>query len=334
MRPAIRSLVVVLAHLGYVGVGQGQERAQAQPSGDAMSSFDLRVHEGVGGSTAYRLFTPPAWSEPRRLLVVLHGCTQDSEDVAVGTGMNVLASEGGFAVLYPEQSEADHPQRCWTWYERAQQDPGGREVSRIHGLVRAATEELEVGSGNVYLAGISAGGAMANVLAVVHPGDFAGLAVHSGVAFGAAGNVTEALSAMQQGGPPDALTPDAPRLAAVKAAATPRRIVVIHGGADPVVRPVNGDQVAAQWAGILDARSRASGAAGLEVSDEEASSEVNGRGVRLRRWKDAEGTDRVLHVVVDGLGHAWSGGDPAGTYSDPRGPSASRMMASFLGLLR
>ena len=297
-----------------------------------MASFDVRVHEGPAGDLAYRLFEPPAWKEPRRLLVMLHGCTQDSGDLAVGTGMNGLAEEAGFAVLYPEQSAAAHTQRCWTWYDRAQQRADGSEVTRLTSLVRGVTAALNVDPDHTYLAGISAGGAMANILAVVHPEMFAGLAVHSGIPFGAAEDVTEGLTTMQHGGAPGPIAAEGPAFDAARRARTPARVIVLHGGADSVVRPVNGQQVAAQWAAILDGRERRAGSAGLAEVQEEDRLE-GGRAGKVRVWRDRVGDERVYLGEIEGLGHAWSGGSPEGTYTDPVGPSASRLIATFLGLL-
>ncbi|MEJ2540233.1 MAG: PHB depolymerase family esterase [Gemmatimonadota bacterium] len=307
-----------MAHLGVAGVGP----IHGQASIDPMNTTQLRTFEASAGSIDYRLHVPREWAAPRSLLVLLHGCLQGADDIAAGTRMNQWAEEGGFAVLYPQQDPARNPQRCWNWFDTDQQRADGPEVSRIVALLDAVAAELEVPRGGVDLAGMSAGAAMATILAVTHPDRFHRVALHSGITWGAASNVAEGVAAMSTGGP-ERIDLDDPRLAAFAEASRPERVLVLQGREDPAVAAVNGVRAAARWVELFGLR-------GVPLTEgPEAEETQAGRQVVTRGWSDAAGDAVVTLVEVVGLGHAWSGGDPAGSYTDPEGPSASRMMVEF-----
>lgn len=318
MRVLMVPVVAVAAHLALGGVGPAAAQA-----GGGMHDFSLRVHGEGPLAQPYRLYVPA--HGPTGLLVMLHGCTQSAADLAAGSGMNRIAEEGGFAVLYPEQPASAHPQTCWTWYDRSQQRADGAEVLRLAGLVEAVRTRLGLPTEAVHAAGLSAGGAMAGILAAVRPGIFTSLAVVAGVAVGAAQDVNGALAALQQGAPNGA-----PPLPQAGREAPPERVLVVHGADDAVVRPVNGVQVTDQWRGPLEARAQGrdvalEGPAGWEF-------EEGGRLVRVREWT-AQGEVVLRHLEVAGLAHAWSGGAQGIAHTDPAGPSASRHIARFFRLV-
>lgn len=271
-----------------------------------------RTYAGPAGARRYRLYLPPGAPAGRPLLVVLHGCTQTPEDIATGTRYDRLADARGVVVAYPEQPASEHPQRCWRWYEPAHQSRGAGEPAIIAGIAAEVTAEFGTAPTRTYLTGISAGGAMALLVAIAYPERFAAVGSHSGVPPAVADTLPEALALMQgRGGPPPALRPPPPPA------------VVFHGEADAVVRPVNAEWIAAQWGDgiVAEAPAADSGTAG-------------GREFHRRRWRDAGGRLRLEVWTVAGLGHALSGGDPAGTFSDPLGPDAAAAMLDFLLLHR
>ena len=261
------------------------------------------------GSRGYKLYVPSAYSgAPMPLVVMLHGCTQSPDDFAAGTRMNHLAEEEGFLVAYPEQSRAANAQKCWNWFSSADQARGAGEPALIAGITRRIIADYAVDPARVYVAGLSAGGAAAAIMGTAYPDLYAAVGVHSGLACGAARDMNSAFSAMQRGGP------------AIPADGDGRRVptIAFHGDRDTTVNAVNGDQVIA--------RARASGR--FRTTTEEGVAAGGRRYTRILH----EGTDggpSHEHWVLHGAGHAWSGGSPAGSYTDPAGPDASREMLRF-----
>lgn len=290
----------------------------ASPS-PAAARWEWATYTADGAHRRYRVYVPAAYDgrQEMPLLVMLHGCTQDPDDFARGTRMNAVAGELDFLVAYPEQTAALHPQKCWTWYDPAHQGRGG-EPAQVAGIAREVMAGFRVDPARVYVAGVSAGGAMAVNVAASYPELFAAAAAHSGVAYRAAGGVAQALGAMQRGAGEAVGAMMGAGAEAVQARGGPLPLLVIHGADDAVVRRINGDELFMQWAvaaGFGEPRTATETAGGLEVT---------------RSWHGPAEAPVVARVVVDGLGHAWSGGAAQGTYTDPRGPDASREIARFL----
>lgn len=274
----------------------------------AGARFVQETFTGETGGRGYKLYIPAALKagEAPPLLVMLHGCTQSPDDFAAGTRMNRLAEEHGLLVAYPAQSQSANAQRCWNWFSPADQRRDGGEPAIIAGLTRQVLREHGADPRRVYVAGLSAGGAQAAIMGLAYPDLYAAIGVHSGLACGAARDVPSAFAAMRQGGP-------APRARGGRITPT----IVFHADRDTTVHPVNGDQVIAQ-----------SGAGGLRRREEHG--EVpGGHAWRRTTHSDAEGRVLLEQWLVQGAGHAWSGGSPAGSYTDPRGPDASREMLRF-----
>lgn len=284
------------------------------------------VHRSSHGERAYRLYLPSGHTpgEGTPLLVLLHGCTQDADDLARGTRMDTLAGERGVAVLYPEQAPDAHPMRCWNWYEPAHHERGSGEVALLAGMIEEVLEARGLDPARVYVAGISAGGAMAAVLAANHPELIAGVASHSGVPFGAARGLAEAGAVL--GGQAE---PPAGKLArAVEEAMGDRArllpLLVIHGEGDDIVSPRNARAFEAQWAELI--RSLTGSEAVGKVRSAPAGAAWDGEVVRLQ---DREGHGWFVAYRVEDLGHAWSGGSPEGTFTREGGLDASRLILDF-----
>jgi poly(hydroxyalkanoate) depolymerase family esterase len=284
--------------------GQGASRS-VDPVTHGPGQFLSGSFSNEAGTRNYRLYVPskPA-SGPRPLVVMLHGCKQNPEDFAAGTTMNLLAEESGCLVLYPEQGAGANHSQCWNWFDGAHQGREQGEPSLIAGMTRQVLREHDGDVGKVYVAGLSAGGAMAAVMAATYPELYAAVGVHSGLPVGAAHDLMSGLNAMKGAPRKKARTPSGLR---------PVPAIVFHGDRDAVVHPSNGEAVYRQFT---------HGASAKETEE---------RGPGHTRTAALDGAGRVVaeHWNLHGAGHAWSGGNAAGSYAVPSGPNASAEMLRF-----
>jgi poly(hydroxyalkanoate) depolymerase family esterase len=261
------------------------------------------------GSRAYKLYIPSSYrGEPLPLVVMLHGCKQNPDDFAAGTAMNALAEQQHCLVAYPAQTKKANGSNCWNWFESAHQAREHGEPSIIADITRDVMRTHRVDPDRVYIAGMSAGGAMAAIVGAAYPELYAAVGVHSGLPVGAARDLPSALSAMKRG------AHDARR-----SGAPVPPVIVFHGDRDTTVHPRNGSQVLEQSAG----------ADGAHAAETERGEAAGGRGYTRTVQRDASGRAIAEHWVVHGAGHAWSGGHKSGSYTDPKGPDASREMLRF-----
>jgi len=275
------------------------------------------------GTRHYKLYVPAshaaqaaqaaqsAQAAPAPLLVMLHGCTQNPDDFALGTGMNALAEEAGCLVAYPAQSQAANPSRCWNWFNAVDQQHGQGEPSIIAGITAEIMARYAVDPRQVYVAGLSAGGAMAAIMGTLYPDLYAAVGVHSGLPFAAAHDLPSAMAAMKG----DFRRPPAP------ASALP--IIVFHGDRDTTVHPANGDE-------LVERRRRHP----HDAVDVEPGQVPDGHAYTRTLHRRRDGSVHAEHWVVHGSGHAWSGGDARGSYTDARGPNASAAMLRFFRTAR
>jgi poly(hydroxyalkanoate) depolymerase family esterase len=282
-----------------------------QPRAPRPGQFLDGHHANAAGRRDYKLYVPGSVASsdvgtPAPLLVMLHGCTQDPEDFATGTRMNVLAEEIGCLVLYPAQSKGANPSRCWNWFNAVDQRRDEGEPSIIAGMTRAIMENHAVDPDQVYVAGLSAGGAMATIMGTLYPDLYAAVGVHSGLPFASANDLSSALAAMKG---------DFRRS---KTSGQPLPIIVFHGDRDTTVHPANGEELVAQGARHV---ARPGMAEPGHVPD--------GHAYTRTLYPDHDGTVRAEHWLVHGAGHAWFGGNARGSYTDGRGPDASREMMRF-----
>ncbi|MHB2211014.1 extracellular catalytic domain type 1 short-chain-length polyhydroxyalkanoate depolymerase [Methylobacterium sp. CM6257] len=306
----VRGLAPVLKGLGNP-LRQPGPPAAGRSSGSG-GRFVTLSHTEAAGTREYKLFIPSHPKEPAPLVVMLHGCTQNPDDFAAGTGMNELAERAGLYVVYPAQSRQAHAQRCWNWYEPRDQGRGSGEPAIIAGLTRTVMAAHPIDPARVYIAGLSAGGAAALNIARAYPDLYAAVGVHSGLAAGCARDLGSALMAMQVGAPGlGTATP-------FGAPPTGRRVptIVFHGEDDGTVSVRNADQVLAQ-----------ANVAGLTARSE--TFEDHGHPFTRTRYRDEAGRVVVEDWRVRGAGHAWSGGRSEGSYTDGEGPDASRAMLDF-----
>lgn len=270
--------------------------------------FESRSYTGPAGTRPYKLFIPASYrGQPVPLIVMLHGCSQNPDDFASGTRMNEVADEHGFLVAYPAQTAIANPGKCWNWFNTADQGRDAGEPALLAGLTRQLMAEFAVDPLRVYVAGLSAGGAAASIMGATHPDLFAAIGVHSGLACGAARDMPSAMAAMRQG----AATP-------LKPGARLMPAIVFHGDRDSTVAHVNAAQVIAQSKGT-----------GEYVRTAHQNKSAGGIYYTRDVHADKSGQIVLENWTLHGAGHAWSGGSTSGSYTDPKGPDASREMVRF-----
>ena len=304
---AFRDRLPKLNSFSGVGEGLGSVRQPPVPVPDG-ARFEERTFSNDVGTRTYKVYVPSGYTgQSLPVVVMLHGCTQNPDDFAAGTRMNEVAEEQTFLVAYPRQPQSANMQKCWNWFNAGDQQREGGEPSLIAGIALQVVEEFSADPTRVYVAGLSAGGAAAAIMAATYPDLFAAVGVHSGLACGAARDMPSAFAAMGGSGTirPRGEGPTVPT-------------IVFHGDADRTVNPVNSDHVVAQArqeAALTKVVTRGETPGGMAYT----------RTVHL----DAAGEEVLEQWVLHGAGHAWSGGSLSGSYADARGPDASREMIRF-----
>ncbi|MBR1279837.1 PHB depolymerase family esterase [Bradyrhizobium sp. AUGA SZCCT0283] len=268
------------------------------------------TYSSPAGSRAYRLFIPSRYrQQPLPLVVMLHGCTQSPDDFAAGTRMNFIAEERNCFVVYPAQPSRANQAKCWNWFRTADQQRGKGEPSLIAGITRQIMHDYSVDPKRVYVGGLSAGAAAAAIMGATYDDLYAAIGIHSGLACGAATDLPSALVAMRQGGSdPRAISGDRPTVPTI----------VFHGDRDTTVHPNNGGQILEQSLGTMSKQKKV-----------HRGQVPGGHAYTRTILSDAGGRGMLEHWNIHGAGHAWSGGSPAGSYTDPRGPDATREMLRF-----
>ncbi|MDF2068426.1 PHB depolymerase family esterase [Bacillus sp. Cr_A10] len=297
----------------------------------SMTKASGGVISGTYGGKTYKLYVPSQYDSSKSypLYVMLHGCTQDATQFSTGTKMNALSEEKGFLVLYPEQNSSANSNKCWNWFETSHQNRGSGEPSVIAGMVQSIKSNYSIQNDQVFVAGLSAGAAMSVIMGATYPDVFSGIGVGAGLEYKAATSMTEAFTAMSSGGSsPVQRGRDAYN--AMGSRAKPLKVIVFHGTSDYTVNKINGDQVISQWA--VTNSLAATGAEGW--LDDQADNTQNlqvpsGKSYTVYDYKAQDEKIWMKKVNIQNMGHAWSGGSSQGSYTDPQGPDASRIMWEF-----
>jgi poly(hydroxyalkanoate) depolymerase family esterase len=273
--------------------------------------FEAFSYANAAGTRDYRLYVPSGHGgAPLPLVVMLHGGTQDAATFAAATGMNDLAERQGFLVAYPEQPSSANPGKFWNWFVPGHQRRDAGEPSLIAGITRQVIERYGADASRVYVAGFSAGGAMAAVMANVYPDIYAAVGVHSGLPYAAAGDMASAFTAMKQGSSRPA-----------GSAGRPVPLIVFHGDRDTTVAAAN---AAALIGDVLAAASPDTPPAVVTTGQV-----PGGHAYTRTRYQDPAGAALAERWIIHQGGHSWSGGVPRGSYTDPRGPGASAELIRF-----
>jgi poly(hydroxyalkanoate) depolymerase family esterase len=283
----------------------------------AGGKFIEATYSNSAGTRAYKLYIPSRYQgQALPLIVMLHGCTQSPDDFAAGTRMNLIAEEQTCFVVYPAQRSDANPAKCWNWFRPTDQRRGQGEPSLVAGITRQVMREYSVDPQRVYIGGLSAGAAAAAVMGATYPDLYAAIGVHSGLACGAANDLPSAFAVMRQGdfaaasgsGDVSGVLRDGPAVPTI----------VFHGDQDTTVHPRNGDHVIAQSMRTTSSQQTV-----------QRGRVPGGHSYTRTIHADQSGRAILEHWEIHGAGHAWSGGSPAGSYTDPRGPDAAREMLRF-----
>ncbi len=322
-----------------VDAEEAAEPADANAA-DAAESFRSDTFSSEAGSRPYMLYIPPGKpAEPLPLVVMLHGCNQNPQDFAAGTQMNALARTLPCYVLYPGQAASANGAGCWNWFQPADQRRGLGEPAIIAGLTRQVMADHRIDPRRVYIAGLSAGGAMAATLAANYPDLYAAVGVHSGLPHAAAHDMMSALAAMRQGPEPPARRRTAAKVPGTPLQAVP--VIVFHGDQDTTVNPCNGDRVIGQAqpeAALMATPSAVGWISPTTVAHQGTPpptiTETRGQRPGGHAWtrttyRQGDHPPYAEHWVIHGAAHAWSGGSPVGSFTDPLGPDASAAMLQF-----
>ncbi|RZI39987.1 PHB depolymerase family esterase [Herbaspirillum sp. HC18] len=275
------------------------------------------------GTRSYKLYIPSGYTgQALPLIVMLHGCTQHPDDFAAGTGMNAAAEDNNCFVVYPAQTKKANGSNCWNWFNAGDQRRDHGEPAIIADITRTVIREYAIDTSRVYVAGLSAGGAMAAVMGATYPELYAAIGIHSGIPYAVAHDMPSAFAAMK--GRKTKASARKTRLKAATPFGHTMPVIVFHGDHDTTVDPSNGELALAQCVPPVDTGS------GPDVSVKVQSGTVpNGRTYTRTVLHDVQGKAVAEKWIVHGAGHAWSGGSIRGTYTDPQGPDATREILRF-----
>jgi poly(hydroxyalkanoate) depolymerase family esterase len=305
-------------HLGEAAQGllRALKRSPPAPAEvvPSVGTFVAKSFSNEAGSRAYKLYVPSRYAEePRPLIVMLHGCTQSPDDFAAGTRMNFAAEENTCFVVYPEQAVSANSSKCWNWFKSGDQQRGRGEPALIAGITRQVMTDCNIDPRRIYIAGLSAGGATAAIVGEAYPDLYAAVGVHSGLACGVARDLPSAFAAMRGQHPVPG-----PKVAGQAGELIHVPTIVFHGDRDATVHPRNGVEVIAR-----------AGAGGEFQTVVERGSVTAGHTYTRSVQSDANGRGLIEEWVIHGADHAWSGGSPSGSFTDPKGPDATKEMLRF-----
>jgi poly(hydroxyalkanoate) depolymerase family esterase len=301
---------------------------------NSSGTWQQYTYNGPAGSRPYFVYTPANYQvgTPAPMIVMLHGCTQTPADFAAGTQMDQLADQKQFIVVYPQETSTYGQEACWNWFNPADQSRGNGEPAIIAGMVQTVeqnTAQWTIDSHRVYVAGLSSGAAMSVILGATYPDIFAAIGVQSGLEYKAAISSNDANTALRQGGP-DPMQQGQVAYNAMGSTARVVPTIILHGASDYLVYPINGTQVVQQWMQTDHLASNNTYNASFNSPTSTTNGQVSGgHSYTVYTWNDSHGNEVQEYWVINGMGHAWSGGSSSGPFTDPQGPSATQAIYNF-----
>lgn len=287
----------------------------------------------ASGSRSYRLWVPAGYTGKNKLplVMMLHGCTQTPDNFAAATLMNEVADKNSFLVVYAEEPASANPLKCWNWFESSHQSRGTGEPSLLAEIVNKVRARYQVDSRRVFVAGFSAGGAMAVIMGATYPDIFAAVGVHSGIAYKGATSLGETRSVMAGGGGDAARLGQLAYQAMGQSTKHSMRVIVFQGAKDPIVAPVNADRVITQWAEADDLLDDGKDNNSVDDVADRTTGSVTPGGYSYKKsvYHDRTGKPLMEQWIIKELKHAWSGGASGASYTDPGGPHAAQEMWRF-----
>lgn len=301
---------------------------------DSSGTWQQYTYNGFAGSRPYFVYTPANYQVGTTvpMIVMLHGCTQTPADFAAGTQMDQLADQKQFIVVYPQQTSTYNQEECWNWFDPADQSRGSGEPAIIAGIVQTIeqnTSQWTIDPRHVYVAGLSAGAAMSVILGATYPDIFAAIGVQSGLEYKAATTSNDAFTALRQGGS-DPMQQGQVAYNAMGSAARVVPTIIFQGASDYLVYPINGEQVVQQWMQTDHLASNSTYNANFSSPTSTTNGQVaGGHSYTVYTWNESNGNKVQQYWVVNGMGHAWSGGSSSGSFTDSQGPGATRAIYTF-----
>jgi poly(hydroxyalkanoate) depolymerase family esterase len=299
----------------------------SKPAGPPPKGLSSGSYTNSAGTLTYELYVPTSYhaGTPLPVVVALHGCTMTADSMRQLTGWDAEGQSKGFIVLFPQQTSSRNYLTCWNWFQQADMQRGSGEPAIIAGMVNMVEQKYTVDTSRVYVAGFSAGGAMANVMAATYPDVFAAVGSGSGCEYNGLPCVG------YQGPDPTQTGQEAYQAMGNHARVMPA--IVFQGSADSVVAPANGPQIVQEWQ-VTDNYVLSGSASGpIPTSSYSAKSTYgwvpNGEMYTVSTYPDNHGNDLIEYWSINGMNHAWSGGNSSQQYSDPSGPSETGAMWTF-----
>ena len=273
----------------------------------------------------YLVYVPPDLEPDPAMILYLHGCSQDADDVAVGTRFNDEADARGFVMVYPEQNTTPNQSQgnglgCWNWFRPDHQNRGQGEPSTIAGITQLVASTHGVDPRRIYIHGGSAGADMAVVMAANYPDLYAALGALAGCPFQSCTDETGELAYLAMG-----------------EHARPLPVFVVQGTADTTNPYAAGTALVQQWLGTNDFADD-----GLlnnsvsrlpESTDGYSSAEGNGFAYDVEHYADSDAESEDCSIldywIIQGMGHTYPSGDPDGSFTTPNGPDVTAAAADF-----
>ncbi|MHB9285499.1 PHB depolymerase family esterase [Halobacteriales archaeon Cl-PHB] len=302
----------------------------------ASGSYTGESYDGGFGSAVsyYGKYVPSTYdgSDAVPLVVMLHGCTQSADQFKDETQMNEVAEQHNFIVVYPETTE--HMNDCWRWFDDSHSTRGNGEAADIAGIVDQVKSTENVDDQRVYITGLSAGGAMAPDVAVEYADVFAAAGVHSGLLYDAAESESDGsmmMSSCSSGPDPADEGQDAYDRMEQHGITSRVPQIVWHGSDDYTVYTCNGHECSERACYTNDLVDNDTDDDSIAYSSPDGTGTVSGSDMDADKtvWQDSNGDTVVEEYIVNGMGHAWSGGESGGSYTAPGGPDASQIHWDF-----